>query len=92
MPTTITHFASQVSQYKKAQEDHRAKNPHPMLPVFCQVYMSKKVTQEMFMYKLVFNKDISKFFPIYLYVKQEYNLNYLGRGQLDNASHQISKL
>ena len=55
---------------QEAQEDHRAKNPHPMLAFFCQVNMTKKVTQEMFMYKLVFNKNIFKFFPIYLYVKQ----------------------
>ena len=59
-----------VKPIQEAQEDHRAKNPHPMLPVFCQVYMTKMVTQEMFMYQLVFNKDISKFFPIYIYVKQ----------------------
>ena len=36
---------------QEAQEDHIAKNPHPMLPVFCQVNMTKKVTQEMFMYQ-----------------------------------------
>ena len=51
-----------------------------MLPVFCQVNMTKKVTQDMLMHQLVFNKNISK----------GNNLENIIKG--DFVKHQISKL